>query len=156
MIRSTVKALLLHNGKLLVNRCVTTYGETYYDLPGGGQHPFETLEQALYRELLEETGYSICVGRFAAMLEEIARNPKMRENYPAYAHRILHIFHADLAADTPVQPSETDFQQQESLWVPLAEADRLVFRPQLLCGQISRLCQENAVFLGSCFSDYPE
>lgn len=156
MIRSTVKALLLHEGKLLVNRCMTTYGETYYDLPGGGQQKFETLEQALCRELLEETGYRICVGRFAGMVEEIARNPQMRENYPAYAHRILHIFHADLAADMPVQPTEIDFQQQESLWVPLAEADQLVFRPQLLCGQISRFYKESAVFLGTCFSDYPE
>lgn len=89
------------------------------------------------------------------MAEEIARNPQICENYPVYAHRILHIFHADLAADTPVQPTETDLQQQESLWVPLAEADQLVFRPQLLCGRSSRLYKENAVFLGSCFSNYP-
>ena len=31
----------------------------YYDLPGGGQHSYETMEQAAIREVKEETGLDI-------------------------------------------------------------------------------------------------
>ena len=55
-IRNTAKALLVSNGRILVNRCVTQEGGVYYDLPGGGQHMLETMEEAVIREVLEETG----------------------------------------------------------------------------------------------------
>ena len=53
--RNSAKGLVIHNGKLLVNRCVSRYGE-YYALPGGGQHTGEMLSETVRRELLEETG----------------------------------------------------------------------------------------------------
>ena len=37
MIRNSAKALLLStDGRVLLNRCVTSSGEEYFDLPGGG------------------------------------------------------------------------------------------------------------------------
>ena len=55
-IRNAAKAIILHNDKILVNRCITENNEVYYDLPGGGQNQFETMEDAVIREVLEETG----------------------------------------------------------------------------------------------------
>ena len=54
-IRSTVKAILCKENQILLNRCQMENGEIYYDLPGGGQNPYESLEEALHREILEET-----------------------------------------------------------------------------------------------------
>ena len=36
MPRNSAKAIVLHEGRILVNRCVSRFG-TYYALPGGGQ-----------------------------------------------------------------------------------------------------------------------
>ena len=81
-IRCAAKALIVHEGKILLNRCRHSDGSVYYDLPGGGQHPFESMEEAVRREVLEETGMSVCVVRFAAMAEEIYTSEVLRQKYP--------------------------------------------------------------------------
>ena len=55
-IRSTAKAIVLHEGRVLLNHAADAYRGDFYALPGGGQHRFETLEDAVVRECLEETG----------------------------------------------------------------------------------------------------
>lgn len=150
-IRSTAKALILHENKVLVNKCVVEEtGEVYYDLPGGGQHPYETMEQTVVREVREETGYQVEVVRFAALAEEISTDEELREKYPDYAHRIVHIFLARVTGAAQSDPTERDFQQQESVWMPLEEADRVSFRPKQLSGKVSQLAAGTAPeYLGS-------
>ncbi len=55
-VRNSAKAIVVNDGKILVNRCISKFGE-YYALPGGGQHTGEMLNETVKRELLEETGY---------------------------------------------------------------------------------------------------
>jgi len=43
-VRNSAKAIVLHEGKILVNRCVSRFGE-YYALPGGGQIPVKCLQK---------------------------------------------------------------------------------------------------------------
>ena len=66
-IRSSAKALIVNDGKILVNKCCHNDGSVYYDLPGGGQRQYEALEDAVIREVMEETGYAARVVRFAAL-----------------------------------------------------------------------------------------
>lgn len=150
-IRNTAKALLLHENRILVNKCaVEETGEIYYDLPGGGQHQFETMEEAVVREVMEETGYEIKVLRFAALAEEIYDDEDLRKRYYDYSHRVLHIFLAELAGDRRQQPSEVDFQQEESLWMPVEEADQLPFRPPSLSGKLGMIIGSRCpLYLGS-------
>jgi len=56
-------------------------GETYYDFPGGGQNQYETLEEAVRRECLEETGYTVVVDRLAGIFEEICTDERFRAEY---------------------------------------------------------------------------
>ncbi|MPN24019.1 hypothetical protein SDC9_171412 [bioreactor metagenome] len=138
-IRNTAKAILFHNGKILVNKCVNDSGKIYYDLPGGGQNQFETIKEALAREVLEETGYTISVGRFVALAEEICDNDALRKAYFDYTHRIFHIFLAYLENEKKTEVSELDWQQVDSLWVPIESVDTLNFRPANLTGRITSL-----------------
>lgn len=148
-IRSTAKAIIMHNNRILVNRCVNTQGGVYFDLPGGGQNQFETLEEALVREVLEETGYKIKVGPFVAVAEEICDNEELRKTYFDYTHRLLHIFLAVLTDEPKREVREPDWQQQSSIWIPIAEADTLIFRPANLSGKIASLISgEQVQYLG--------
>ena len=70
MIRNAAKVILLNQGCALLNRCAHADGRIYYDLPGGGQHEYESIEQAALREVREETGYEVELTRFAALAED--------------------------------------------------------------------------------------
>lgn len=154
-IRSTCKALILRDGKVLVNRCTDERnGATYYDLPGGGQHLFESMEDAVIREVAEETGYRIRILRFAAIAEEIWSDEALRKELPDYSHRIAHIFLAEMTDSEMSSPTETDFGQEETLWMPLDEADKLPFYPMQLTGRISEIiASETPMYLGTTFPE---
>lgn len=63
--RINIRAIIWHEGKLLAVKHKTQDGgeaDCWY-LPGGGLDPFESLEDGMRRELLEETGVTAKVGR---------------------------------------------------------------------------------------------
>ncbi len=149
-IRCTSKALIIRDGKILLNRCRHLDGSIYYDLPGGGQHPYETLEAALIREVREETGYTVRVLRFAGMAEEIYTSPVMREKYPEYTHRILHLFTAEITDAEASHPSEKDLQMEESVWMPMEEAETQNINPMGIANALRRIAESGeTVYLGS-------
>ena len=152
MIRNSAKALLLStDGRVLLNRCVTSSGEEYFDLPGGGQHVYETMEEAVVREVLEETGLAVEPVRFAALCEEIFTDPDMRRRYPEYCHRTLHIF---LVSDRVREKTETDFQQTGSVWSTPEEAETLPLVPLQLRGRVREVLNSaGPVYLGSVRRD---
>ena len=145
--RSEVKALLLLEGRLLLNRCRDESGAFYYALPGGGQRPFEPMETALVREVLEETGLHIRAGRLAAVAEEISENPQERERFPEYAHRIHHIFLAECIGTKGEAPTGLDSGQEGCEWVSPAEAQRLPLCRLPLRGQLCALIESPGVRL---------
>lgn len=149
-IRNAAKALLYENGKILLNCHKTENGRVYYDLPGGGQHQYETMEEAVVREVLEETGYTVQVVRFQCIAEEIWKDPIMQVQYPEYTHRIMHIFLVHRVTTNKAETCELDFEQTGSVWVTLEEADKLDLVPRQLCGQIRKVVEsETPVYLGS-------
>ncbi|MEU3904133.1 NUDIX domain-containing protein [Streptomyces goshikiensis] len=54
-VRNAAKAVVLHDGRVLLQRA-RWEGHDCYLVPGGGQHPGETLGAAVRREVHEETG----------------------------------------------------------------------------------------------------
>lgn len=151
--RSSAKVLLVNEDKILLNRCRwERSGEVYYDLPGGGQHQYETLEEAAVREVKEETGYDAKIIRFAALCEEICTDDELREKYPEYCHRLASVFIAKISGGEKTIAGEMDYQQEGSLWVDIAEADDLPVFPKQLRGNIAKLLRENvAMYLGCCY-----
>jgi 8-oxo-dGTP diphosphatase len=63
--RINVRAIIWSNGKLLAVKHKTHNGSevAYWALPGGGLDPFESLEEGIVREMIEETGITPTVGR---------------------------------------------------------------------------------------------
>lgn len=124
-IRSAAKAVIIKDGMVLLNRCRHRDGREYYDLPGGGQRQYEAMEDAVRREVLEETGYALKSLRFAALAEEIFTYPEYREKYPDYSHRVLHIFAAELADASQKEPTAPDMGMEKSVWTPVAQVAQL-------------------------------
>lgn len=122
-IRCASKAIIINNGAVLLNKCQNEEGHIYYDLPGGGQNVYESLEEALVREVKEETGYDVRVDKFVALAEEIYTSTDLRERFPEYTHRVFHIFKASLISDKQDAPTEIDFATEGSIWVPLSELE---------------------------------
>ena len=154
-IRCASKAIIIENGAILLNRCKGEDGDTYYDLPGGGQKQYENMEQTVVREVREETGYEVLVERFVALAEEINISEEYRKLYPEYTHRVLHIFTAKLSGEKREAPTETDFGMEESVWMPLEKLDdKVKTRPGCLKKIVRHMAEENVpVYLGTEYID---
>lgn len=149
-IRLAAKALVVHEGKILINRCRGRQGRPYYAFPGGGQNPGETLEEAVAREVLEETGLTVRFERFVAFFEEIAEDPAIRAEHPDYFHKSYHFCRCALMEDAPIPPSEMDSNQEGSVWVPLDEVAELPLFPAPVRAELPRLFTTDVpVYLGS-------
>lgn len=154
-IRCASKAIIIENGAILLNRCKGEDGDTYYDLPGGGQKQYENMEQTMVREVREETGYEVLVERFVALAEEINISEEYRKLYPEYTHRVLHIFTAKLSGEKRETPTETDFGMEESVWMPLEKLDdKVKTRPGCLKKIVEHVAKaEVPVYLGTEYID---
>lgn len=152
-IRSTAKAIILRDGKVLLNRSFNEHCGEYFSLPGGGQNRFEPLEKTILRECLEETGLHVRVLRMAAVCEEIWEDPFVREEHPDYAHRMLHIFLCE-PDDTyaAAAPSDMDYNMVESVWVPVDKVDTLTLEPVPLMRHFREVINGTApFFLGTVY-----
>lgn len=120
-IRNTVKAIIVKDGKILLNQCYGDAFGDYFSLPGGGQHQHETLEEAVVRECLEETGYAVSPTRLAAVCETILNEESRRNNPEHTHHRVYHIFICEILDDEKITPTGKDGTQTElgSEWVDI-------------------------------------
>lgn len=149
-IRSTAKAIIIDNDKILLNKCFDEHNGEYYSLPGGGQHTYETLQEAVVRECLEETGYNVTPVAFAALCEEICDDLVNREQYPEYTHRMLHIFMCKLSSDIRSSPTEIDDMQLSAQWIDLKDLKSIHLLPKLVNDNIENIISNKyPVFLGS-------
>ncbi len=81
--RPSVYALIIENGKILLSKQWEGY-----DFPGGGMELGETIEKALKREVMEETGVEVQVGKVIACENSFFKLPFVG----TYVHSILMYF----------------------------------------------------------------
>lgn len=147
-IRSACKAIVFHNGKVLLNAHRLPDGSIVYDFPGGGQHPYESLEEGVKREVREETGYEVRIERFCGLTEEIHMDEEARKRMPDYTHRVLHIFLVTPVSDTPSEITELDQNQTGSEWVDLDDVEKLPLRPDGIAPHVKKMVlSEHPVYL---------
>jgi len=99
---------------LLVRQFRHAVGEELLEIPAGGIHPDESAEQAVRRELQEETGY------FPHQLK------KLRGFYsaPGYCTEYLYLYLATELAFNPLQAEDTE--DIELVRAPLADIRHLI------------------------------
>ncbi len=117
-VRNSAKAIVVDEGRILLNRCTSRFGE-YYALPGGGQNTGETLTDAVTRELLEETGYRVTPMRLAGVYERVSERPG--DNDEQLCHKIYFIFLCRLLSGEAQRPTEHDRFQIGLEWVNIKD-----------------------------------
>ena len=143
-VRNSAKAIVVHEGKILVNRCMSKYGE-YYALPGGGQHTGEMLSETVKRELLEETGDSVVPLRLAGIYERISEGRR-----DGNSHKIYFIFLCRLTDEARKKPTETDRFQVGCDWIDLRGIHRQNLFPRAIRDNIAGLIgRGETIFIGS-------
>ena len=155
-VRSTCKALVIHEGKVLLNRCHDAHNGEYYSLPGGGQETEEFLEEAIIREVREETGYTVIPEMFVGIGEEICDDPVVHEKWPDYIHKMYHIYRCSLDTDVPrIEPTEVDDMQDDCQWVDLERIHEVALLPQMVKDKWDEMVKgQHPVFLDSVRLEY--
>lgn len=150
-IRSTCKAIVINDGKILLNKCHDQYHGEYYSLPGGGQETLEFLPEAIVREVLEETGYTVVPEMFVGIGEEICTAEEIVRDWPDYIHKMYHIYRCRLNTDVAkTEPTEVDDMQDESVWVTVEEAEKATILPEMVMKNLRNLIYgEHPVFMES-------
>ncbi|QDT04005.1 hypothetical protein K227x_23910 [Rubripirellula lacrimiformis] len=115
--RNAVRAVILRDNMLLVQRKVNRGGNVRLTLPGGGSKTGETLQQSLHRECKEEIGADIEVHRLMHVADYFK---KRRTNPPTVRHQIEFVFRCSVSdtyiASNGIRP---DKNQQDVLWLDL-------------------------------------
>lgn len=149
-IRSSSKAIVLQDNKVLLNQSRREGSGVYFVLPGGGQNQYETMEEAVIRECLEETGYTVRPEALVAVHEEIYTNRDFRDHHPDHSHKIFHIFRCSLENTKRTEPTEQDASQTGCVWIDLADVPKLRLYPARVRERFMELVTaDRPLYLGS-------
>ena len=112
--RPGVYAALIRGGDILLTvEANAEFGTAEVQLPGGGIDPGEMPVRALYREVMEETGWTITTPR---RLGAYQRYCYMQE-YDLWAHKICHIY----VAAPALRKSDPLEDHHATLWAPFED-----------------------------------
>jgi 8-oxo-dGTP diphosphatase len=144
-VRTSTKAVIIKDDALLVILGCSEAGDEYYYLPGGGQEKFETLEQALKRECIEEIDAKVIVGNLLFVRDYIARNHEFAAFDPNF-HQVDFFFECTLEPDQiPKNGASPDSTQLGVCWLPLRELETANLYPKKLK---TALFTRDRVYLG--------
>lgn len=133
--RVRVAALMLVDGKVVLVRHQKGH-DSYYLLPGGGVEHGETLAEALIREVREETGLDVTVGRPLLLSDTID---------PSSTRHLINVTFSAYVTGGPLRPPASDARVAGVVLVAPAELLTLDLRPP-----VARQLQ-HAIAMGPAF-----
>lgn len=110
------------------NAVVLHDGEKYRVLPGGRVEPGESLDEALHREVLEETGYIICTPRVLGFMHFHHLDPKPTGYKYPYPDFLQVVFTAVPGECFPDRKVDDPYVRWSGV-MPLVEVDPLPLDP---------------------------
>ncbi len=137
MFSCRVGVLLYREGKLLLQR---TMGDDSYAIPGGHTSFGEYSQETLARELMEETGAAINVGRLAAIVELLWqwRKPCHQVNF----YYLAELKNKDALPSYNFSALDELGQERKGLefcWVDVKQLDQIKMQPACLQPYLKRL-----------------
>ncbi|MFW7188593.1 MULTISPECIES: NUDIX domain-containing protein [Lysinibacillus] len=147
MIRNSVKAIIIVDGKLLLTKNQDIEGY-FYLCPGGGQEHGETFHKTLQRECLEEIGSSVHIGELLFIREYIGQNHE-HAAFDADVHQVEYYFLCQLNAQT-CQPTNPDSLQIGTQWIPIEKLHTYRLYPKALTQPLKKFIrgQQTTIYLG--------
>lgn len=117
-IRNAVRAVIVRDENVLLQRKIDDHGIERYSLPGGAQETGETLAEALIRECREEIGASVKVIDLLCMCDYF----KPRPTTPRSTRHLLELLFRCSIEDEyiPHNGPHPDRHQVEVLWAPVS------------------------------------
>lgn len=117
-IRNSAKAVIIRDGRLLVIELRDESGP-WFQLPGGGQVPGETLCQALIRECLEEVNALIHVGDLRYVREYIGDHHEFATEDEGF-HQVDFMFACEILNPREIKPGhDPDHGQLGVRWLDI-------------------------------------
>ncbi|KXK53626.1 MAG: NUDIX domain-containing protein [Chloroflexi bacterium] len=134
-IRVSASAVIVRRGHILLVKFDDRTGP-HYNLPGGGADPGETVEEACIREVYEEAGARITIGRLLMVREY---EPVRCRSAFGKRHKLNLVFEGLLLPGSePRMPHKPDAHQIGVEWVALNALPHLNLVSPSLPGQIAR------------------
>lgn len=130
-IRNSAKAIIIQGGKLLCTKNRDQWGD-FYLLPGGGQEPGETLNEALKRECMEEISAEVEPGDILYIREYIGKNHQFAE-WDFDMHQIEFMFACTLLNEEAVKNGAMPDSMQIGLeWLEISRLSEYRIYPATL------------------------
>ena len=101
-----------------------------WTLPGGGVELHETVEEAVVREVREETGYDVELGALLGVDTFVMAPDQRFEPVGDRPQKNVRVFFAATVTGGALAP-EADGTTDEARWVPLADVPALVREPMV-------------------------
>ena len=122
--RVAVGAVLFDNDRVLLVKRSNDPAKGMWAVPGGKIQPGETMQQALVREIKEETGLDIEVGDIVFVFDVIKRNEKNEITF----HYVIIDFRCDLISGELKAGDDA----QEARWISRKELNQLIVNEKTL------------------------
>lgn len=113
-----VGAVVFHQGNVLLVRRGREPLKGQWSLPGGAVELGETLEEAIFREVWEETGISVAAMSLLTAVDRIERDGKGLVRY----HYVLADFLCGVVGGASEAPLRAASDAADCRWVPMKEA----------------------------------
>ncbi|MCU7919087.1 MAG: NUDIX domain-containing protein [Candidatus Thiodiazotropha sp. (ex Epidulcina cf. delphinae)] len=138
-IRNAVRAVIVRDGAVLMQKKWAEKKGTWYTLPGGGQDVHETLTQALIRECEEEIGATVEVGALVCVADFF----KQRDTaFPSYRHLVEFLFACSLPETyRPNAGPHPDKHQIDVVWLAFSDFPDVALFPRDLAHRLPALAE---------------
>jgi ADP-ribose pyrophosphatase YjhB (NUDIX family) len=136
-IRNAVRAVIVRNGAVLMQKKYSEIKGTWYTLPGGGQGVDETLDRALIRECEEEIGARVEVGELLSVADFF----KPRETLSPSTRHLIEIYFACQVPEGYQAASghHPDKHQVDVVWLPLNQLLQHTLFPEDLSQRLPQI-----------------
>jgi len=148
--RNSCKVIIINAKQELLTIKKLDQNDTYYVLPGGGQHHGETFIETIKRECREEIGIEPIVDEEILFIREyIGKNHEFPSNHK-HVHQIEYMFTGKIDNAIEGVGTEKDEGQIGIEWIKVEELEKKNFYPKKLISELKKYVKgsNDRVYLG--------